>query len=88
MVIPPNHDGKEAMVFAEKLRAGFEAHAFTIDNISVRRTISSGVALWPSHGSDFNSVLRAANQAEKIAKHEGHNFIKLSDQLAMQNERA
>lgn len=78
LVILPNHSAEEAMIFAEKVREQFESHTFNVDDGSEGLTISVGVAVWPSHGSDFDSVLQSANQAEHKAKQEGRNCVRLS----------
>jgi len=79
VVILPNHDRDEALAFAEKIRAAFEAHTFKMGEDEERLTVSVGVALWPYHGETFNRVLQAANNAERIAKTEGRNRVKLAD---------
>jgi diguanylate cyclase (GGDEF)-like protein len=79
VIIIPNHDQNEALVFAEKVRSAFEAHSFDAFGSRAHLTVSVGVALWPDHGVDFGSVLKAANLAEHNAKDGGRNQIKLAD---------
>ena len=79
VVILPNHDRNEALAFGEKIRSAFDVHTFNIDGVEERLTVSVGVALWPYHGESFNKVLQAANNAERSAKDEGRNRVKLAD---------
>ena len=87
IVILPNHNEKEAMMFAERMRAEFEAYSFSVDEKKEALTISVGVALWPSHGADFDSLLSTANQAEHRAKEGGRNRVKLSNPSEVRIEK-
>lgn len=75
LVILPNHNKDEALLFAEKLRVTFETHNFDIDDAKERLTVSIGIALWPDHGKEYNDVLKAANSAEHEAKNSGRNTV-------------
>lgn len=78
LVILPNHNKDEAMLFAEKLRVTVQTHNFNIDGAKQQLTISVGVALWPNHGEEYNQVLQAANNAEHKAKSSGRNTVMLA----------
>ena len=68
LIILANADASEARAFAEKLRVEFESTKFDVHGTVKRLTVSIGVALWPSHGSDYGAVLKKANHAESEAK--------------------
>lgn len=68
VLILPNHDATEAVVFSEKLRRRFEQHIFTVAGDKVSITISIGVALWPLHGPTYDDVLTKARSAKQSAK--------------------
>ncbi|THI84955.1 MAG: diguanylate cyclase [Nitrospira sp. CG24A] len=68
VIILPNHDATEAVVFSEKLRRAFEQHKFSVAGNDVRITVSIGVAMWPLHGSTYEEVLTKSSAAKQIAK--------------------
>lgn len=78
LVILPNHNTDEAMLYGERLRIAFETHNFDIDGLKEKLTISVGISLWPHHGKEYKEVLNAANIAEHKAKNSGRNSIVLA----------
>ena len=68
LIILANVDEPEATSFAEKLRLEFESTTFHVNGTVKHLTVSIGVALWPTHGSDYSEVLKKANHAESEAK--------------------
>ena len=53
-------------------------YEFDVEGTPEKITISAGVAAWPDHGSDLESVIRVANEAEHKAKKAGKNRIELA----------
>lgn len=68
VIILSNLDPSEAMAFAEKVRSVFERTEFKVGEKQERITVSVGVALWSQHGTNYDEVLKRANQAEADAK--------------------
>jgi GGDEF domain-containing protein len=44
-------------------------------------TVSSGVAVWPLHGTKLATVIEAANGAESAAKRAGKNRVHLAQDV-------
>ena len=65
-----------AVTFAERVRKHVEAHTFTFDGTSIRRTASFGVSAWP-HPRIANSdvLVRAADDALYVAKETGRDKV-------------
>lgn len=65
------------MEIAERLRAAVENHAFECgDEIPpLQKTISIGVALFPTHGKTSHEIIRAADEALYEAKNSGRNRV-------------
>ncbi|MGH9751141.1 MAG: GGDEF domain-containing protein, partial [Candidatus Polarisedimenticolia bacterium] len=53
---------------AERIRASIEAHPFTLDDATIKVTISIGVATYPVHGRDIKSLVARADKALYRAK--------------------
>jgi diguanylate cyclase (GGDEF)-like protein len=65
-----------AVTVAERVRQDVEAHTFTYDGGTLRRTMSCGVAAWPHprvHSEE--SLLKAADDALYVAKETGRNRV-------------
>jgi diguanylate cyclase (GGDEF)-like protein len=77
-VVLPETDAAGAFVVAEKIREAIELHRF-IDsegNRSCHLTVSIGLATFPTHGHDKDSVLREADDALYHAKNGGKNRVR------------
>ncbi len=82
LIMLPNCDVQETLAFAEKLRGRIEAQDFLVDaGKSQRLTVSSGVAVWPLHGTKLATVIEAANGAESAAKRAGKNRVHLAQDV-------
>lgn len=81
VLLLPNHDAAEAVVFSEKLRRSFEQHTFTVAADEIHITVSIGVALWPLHGHTYDDVLTKASAAKQSAKTH-RNKVVLSQTVA------
>lgn len=60
---------------AERIRAAIEAHTFVLDDVSIRVTISIGVATAPEHGRTIKELVAEADQALYRAKETGRNRV-------------
>src|SRR6185503_5452072 len=68
-------DTEGAVVAAERVRSSIEAHAFTLDALSIRVTISIGVATAPRHGTTITQLVGEADRALYRAKETGRNRV-------------
>lgn len=78
VVLLPNHNSEEAMLFAEKVREAFETYQFEVSGSIEMLTVSIGVAISPDHGENLSEVVGAANKAEHLAKSEGRNTVRMA----------
>lgn len=78
-----------ARVFAERLRAAIEEHAFDGGAAQPlgRISMSIGVAGYPVHGATPQLVLQRADQALYLSKNSGRNRVSLASDLPPSNER-
>ncbi len=73
VLLPKLGDGTGAIQAAEKIRAALDAD-FYIDDLPVHVDASVGIALYPQHGEDVDTLLQHADVAMYEAKrtHAGH----------------
>ena len=69
-------DPAGAQLAAERIRTSIEAHRFTLDGVTIRVTISIGLASAPQHGCDLKSLVGAADRALYLAKGSGRNAVR------------
>jgi len=58
---------------AERIRTGIEAAMLTTREVSVKSTVSIGIACFPTHGADLESVMEKADHAMYTSKTQGKN---------------
>jgi len=80
-VILPQTERDGAMVVAERIRAAIEAHAFPLVRAG-QITVSLGLALFPTDGSDVTSLIQAADRALYLAKRNGRNRVEVVESRA------
>jgi diguanylate cyclase (GGDEF)-like protein len=65
-----------AVTFAERLRQRVDAHTFSYEGGTLRRTVSFGVASWPHPKiKGREALLKAADDALYVAKESGRNRV-------------
>jgi diguanylate cyclase (GGDEF)-like protein/PAS domain S-box-containing protein len=75
VIIMPTTSLDGARGRAEALRSAVESLEVDFEGQSLRATISAGVAAFPLHGEDGESILRAADEALYAAKAAGRNRV-------------
>ncbi len=81
VAILPEADSPESLLLAaERIRLAVEGASLNIDgHEEIRYTISIGAALYPQHGEDQASLMKAADAALYSAKSAGRNRSVMSD---------
>ena len=76
LLVLPNVPSDIAADRAEKWRLAFEQEKIIFgDSLVLSATFSAGVATYPDHGDNCQSLIRAADQALYNAKHSGRNRV-------------
>jgi diguanylate cyclase (GGDEF)-like protein len=75
IVMAPNTTLEGAMHYAERIRAGIQAHAIEVSGVHLHLTVSVGVAQKSSAQANLDQLLKHADDALYRAKHEGRNRI-------------
>ncbi len=77
----PGHDRLVSLEMAERVRMAIENAGMEKDGISLRPTISIGVALFPHHAEEVLDLVATADQALYRAKAEGKNKVSVWNDL-------
>ena len=77
VLLAPETDHAGALHYAEKIRSVVESHPFDdCESVSSGRiTLSMGVATFPEHGADADSLIKYADDALYRAKENGRNQV-------------
>jgi len=83
-VILPETDGQAALTVAERIRAAIQREVLLVSlrgdnkptNLYIPVTVSIGVASYPQNGSDWSTLLAAADAALYAAKQAGRNRVR------------
>lgn len=78
-IILDQADFQASMKVGERVKERIERYAFRIDGQEVTLTTSIGVACFPTHASDLDTLIHRADHALNIAKEGGGNRVCLPD---------
>jgi diguanylate cyclase (GGDEF)-like protein len=76
LVLPEQTDAKSAMLVAGKILEAFR-NPIVLDGHSLTFTSSIGIALYPDHGANIDTILKNADSAMYQAKQTGRNQFQL-----------
>jgi diguanylate cyclase (GGDEF)-like protein len=79
-VLLPETPIEGATVKAERLRAAVESMRVNVAERTTHVTISVGIATYPMHGDSIDAVVRAADDAQYVAKKSGKNRVAIADE--------
>jgi diguanylate cyclase (GGDEF)-like protein len=78
IVLLPSANVDDVAGFAERLRRAVEAHEFTYEGGTLRRTLSAGAAAWPNTAIHHQEgLVKAADDALYLAKQNGRNRVEV-----------
>ena len=75
VAVLPETDHMGAMAVAEKIRSAVEEHTFYYHDITIKITVSVGVATWDEVFPDHNAWIRQADERLYHAKTHGRNLV-------------
>ncbi|GEM_PF-3501213 len=78
VVILPETARTKAMELAERLRLKISVQDIELEQTTVNITISLGIASYPEHGNEYQTLLRMADTAMYKAKHRGRNRVEVA----------
>ncbi len=81
VVILHNSDTEAARVIAERLRKNIEKRIFHIKDQRLQTTVSIGIATFPHHANERETLLRLADEAMYSAKKSTRNAVHLAHGL-------
>jgi diguanylate cyclase (GGDEF)-like protein len=76
VMLLPETTGKQALMRAEAMRQRLEAHAFEVDGVRVKVTVSIGVSEAPTSTDGIGDLMKRADQALYQAKRDGRNCVR------------
>lgn len=76
VLLDPVRTPEDASIVAEKIR-NVLVDPFTIDGAQIRISASIGIAVYPDHGDDSDTLLRRADGAMYLAKKSGGNCCQM-----------
>jgi len=88
LVILPDTEGEGGLLVAEKIRKAVEEFQFKAGSVLINKTISAGVADYPSDGQAFWQVLKYADVSLYAAKNGGRNqVVRFTPELWISEEK-
>jgi len=82
LIMMPETGEARAVEAAERIRSVIEKEQFSLKDETLRLTISIGVATYPQHGSNPDSLIDAADNALYEAKESGRNRVVLAGKMS------
>jgi diguanylate cyclase (GGDEF)-like protein len=76
-----------AKEIAERIRKNIERRVFVIQGVRLQATVSIGVACFPEHASEKDSLLKLADEAMYSAKKDSRNAVHLAYGLEKTEKR-
>ncbi|HXE73233.1 MAG TPA: sensor domain-containing diguanylate cyclase [Candidatus Nitrosotenuis sp.] len=73
IVVLPETDPLSALVVAERIRTQLAASSFDWQGLTLRLTVSVGIAGYPTHASEIEALIQAADMALYLSKRGGRN---------------
>lgn len=74
-VIIINVSKRDSRVTAERIKNSIADHEFVNDGMVSRISVSIGMSEYPTDGDDFNTLIRCADDAMYMVKHQGGNGV-------------
>ncbi len=81
LILLPETPGKGASVLAERIRKRFEGISIPFQWHTIRVFCSIGIAHYPGHGNDMESLIAQADLAAEIATQRGGNGVTFAPDL-------
>ncbi len=75
VVLLPNTNTLQALIYAERIREAVESKIFLFETLDIKVTISGGISNFPMDGTEAESLIKAADLALYAAKDVGRNDI-------------
>ena len=66
---------EQGETIAERIRRAIEQHEFLIDSVSLKLTVSIGLAIFPDHAKSTVELLKLADQAMYYGKTKSRNIV-------------
>jgi diguanylate cyclase (GGDEF)-like protein len=74
-ILLPETSGKDSVEVAERVRHAVESMPSVVREAQPPTTVSIGIACFPEHGKDIDSVMEKADQAMYLSKNNGKNRV-------------
>ena len=75
VIVLPATSAEKAVIVAERLRHVVEQTDFIIDGVSLRLTMSVGLASFPEHAKTYKDIIKMADEAMYSGKHKSRNIV-------------
>ena len=86
-VIIINASKRDSLTTAERIRSSIAEYQFENDGIQNRISVSIGMSEYPTDGDDINTLIRCADDAMYMVKHQGGNGVISYSQEQNEKER-